>query len=168
MINVAVIVGRLTQDPELRTTQSGISVCQFTVAVNRPKSKDSEVQNTDFISCTIWQKGAENFVAFAKKGSLVGIKGRTYTGNYVNQNNVTVYYQRIQVETFQMLEPKGTNSGIQSSGTNYSKTETNTSYSTGSQNTQQSNSAWKKDTSMSDPFAGSGDTIDISDDDLPF
>lgn len=163
MINVAVIVGRLTKDPELRTTQSGISVCQFTVAVNRPKPKDSEVQNTDFIECTIWQKSAENFVSFAKKGSLVGIKGRTYTGNYVNKDNVKVYYQKIQVETFQMLEPKGTNQATQNSTNNFGGAQSNTAY-----QVPQSNSFPKSSESTADPFAGTGDSIDISDDDLPF
>ena len=54
--NQAILAGRLTADPELKTTQSGISVTQFTIAVNRPKRKDDNTDTSDFISCVAWKE----------------------------------------------------------------------------------------------------------------
>ena len=79
MINNVVLVGRLTRDPELRTTGSGISVATFTLAVDRQFTNASGQREADFISCVIWRKAAENFCNFTSKGSLVGIQGRIQT-----------------------------------------------------------------------------------------
>ena len=73
MINNVVIVGRLTRDPELRRTNSGVSVCSFTVAVdNRTKNPDGS-KSASFIPCTVFQQTADNMTKFLRKGSLVGI-----------------------------------------------------------------------------------------------
>ena len=68
MINRAVLTGRLTKDPELRTTQSGLSVAAFNLAVDRQYSNSQGKRDTDFISCVIWRKAAENFCNFTSKG----------------------------------------------------------------------------------------------------
>ena len=65
------LVGRLTADPELKTTQSGKSVCSFTLAVNRPRVKDT----TDFINCVAWNQSAEYLTNYGRKGSLVAVTG---------------------------------------------------------------------------------------------
>ena len=65
------IVGRLVQDPELKTTNSGKSVCSFTLAVNRPRVKDT----TDFINCVAWNQSAEYLTNYGRKGSLVAVTG---------------------------------------------------------------------------------------------
>ena len=59
MINRVILTGRLTKDPELRKTQTGKSVANFTVAVDRMRRKDQDVADTDFISCQAWNKTAE-------------------------------------------------------------------------------------------------------------
>ena len=64
MINNVVLVGRLTRDPDLRTTGSGISVATFTLAVDRQYTNSQGERGADFISCVIWRKAAENFANF--------------------------------------------------------------------------------------------------------
>lgn len=82
MINAAVIMGRLTADPELRQTQSGISVTRFSVAVERPYSKDGERQ-TDFLDVVAWRNTADFVCRYFVKGQMIAISGsiqaRTYT-----------------------------------------------------------------------------------------
>ena len=81
-MNVVVIMGRLTKSPELRTTNNGISVTSFSVAVNRNYSKDGNNQ-TDFINCVAWRNNAEFITKYFGKGQMIAIKGslqqRTFT-----------------------------------------------------------------------------------------
>ena len=65
------ITGRLTAEPELKITQSGISVCSFTLAVKRPFTKDV----TDFINCVVWRQGAEYLTQYGGKGAMVAVSG---------------------------------------------------------------------------------------------
>lgn len=70
-MNAVNLTGRLTNDVELKTTQNGKSVCSYTLAVNRPKVKDT----TDFIVCVTWNQGAEYLCKYASKGDKVGVTG---------------------------------------------------------------------------------------------
>lgn len=70
-MNAVNLTGRLTNDVELKTTQNGKSVCSYTLAVNRPKVKDT----TDFIVCVTWNQGAEYLANYAHKGDKVGVTG---------------------------------------------------------------------------------------------
>lgn len=90
MINRTVLTGRLTRDPELKSTSSGISVTQFTLAVNRQYTNQDGNRSADFISCVAWRKTAENINKFFKKGSLIGIDGRLQSRSY--DDKVEVYY----------------------------------------------------------------------------
>lgn len=105
MINSAVIVGRLTKDPEIRKTQSGLSVCQFTVAVNRPKSKDGQ-QQADFIQCQAWRASADYIGTYGRKGYLVGVSGRIQTRNYEDRDGNKVYVTEIVCNDVNILESK--------------------------------------------------------------
>ena len=69
MINRVVLVGRLTRDPDLRTTGSGVSVATFNLAVNRQFTNAQGEREADFVNCVIWRKSAENFSNFTRKGS---------------------------------------------------------------------------------------------------
>lgn len=82
MLNVAVILGRITADPELRTTQSGISVCSFTVAVDRDFTDESGNRQADFINCVAWRQTAEFIAKYFSKGKMIGVKGAIQTRNY--------------------------------------------------------------------------------------
>ena len=166
MINRAVLTGRLTKDAELRTTQSGLSVATFTLAVNRHSKAKGDA---DFINCVIWRKAAENFCNFTSKGSLVGIDGRIQTRSYENKTGQKVYVTEIVVDSFSLLESKkdrlannnsgaDNNYGTNSNNNGFNNTTTGTNYTSNNSN----------ESKAPDPFAESGDSIDITDDDLPF
>ncbi|MBI0033046.1 single-stranded DNA-binding protein [Lactobacillus sp. M0396] len=173
MINRVVLVGRLTRDPELRTTGSGISVATFTLAVDRQYTNAQGERGADFISCVIWRKAAENFCNFTSKGSLVGIDGRIQTRSYDNKDGQRVYVTEVVVDNFALLESRkdrearGQNGGYTPNNNgNFGNQNANNTPNMGASN--QNNSANNGPDDTQDPFAGSGDTIDISDDDLPF
>lgn len=85
MLNFAVIMGRLTADPELKTTNSGLSVTSFCVAVDRRYQKDGERQ-TDFINVTAWRQTAEFVNRYFHKGSMIAVQGSIQTRNYEDKN----------------------------------------------------------------------------------
>lgn len=86
MINSVVIMGRLTYEPELRTTPSGVSVVRFQVAVDRSYQKAGEDRKTDFIDCTAWRQTAEFVCKYFHKGSMIAVEGSLQTDNYTDQN----------------------------------------------------------------------------------
>lgn len=179
MINRAVLVGRLTRDPDLKYTASGAAVASFTLAVNRQFTNRQGEREADFINCVIWRKPAENFANFTHKGSLVGIDGRIQTRSYENQQGTRVYVTEIVVDNFSLLESKlqseqyrQQHAGDQSfnPAANSSSNANNNGF-TGNQATKSpnpSNQNQQVKNNSGDPFADSGQQIDISDDDLPF
>lgn len=82
MLNCAVIMGRLTADPEVRQTPSGVSVCRFTVAVDRSYTKQGEEKQTDFIDILAWRGTAEFVGKYFQKGSMIAVQGEIQTGSY--------------------------------------------------------------------------------------
>ena len=147
MINSVVLVGRLTRDPELRTTGSGISVATFTLAVNRQFSNANGQREADFISCIIWRKSAENFCNFTSKGSLVGIQGRIQTRNYDNKDGQRVYVTEVIVDDFSLLESRRERGQQPSVGALDSYQQPATEASQGAPSAQKA----------SDPFGGDSD-----------
>jgi single-strand DNA-binding protein len=165
MINRIILVGRLTKDPELRFTASGVAVATFTLAVNRPFSNQQGEREADFINCVVWRKPAENVANFLKKGSLAGVDGRLQTRSYDNNEGRRVYVTEVVAESVQFLEPKGSNPSQGGTGS-YGGGNNERSYNNnpgGNQNQNQNRNNFKED-----PFANDGQPIDISDDDLPF
>ena len=104
-INRVVLIGRLTRDPELRKTQSGTSVCSFTLAVNRRQNQDG-TQDADFINCVAWNKLADNIQLYQKKGKRLGIEGRINTRSYDNQQGQKVYVTEVVAENVEFLTPR--------------------------------------------------------------
>lgn len=86
MINCAVIMGRLTADPELKTTNSGTSVISFTVAVDRNYVKQGEERQADFINCVAWRGTADFIVKYFHKGDMIALQGSIQTRNYEDKN----------------------------------------------------------------------------------
>lgn len=82
MLNCAVIMGRLTADPELRQTPSGVSVTRFTVAVDRGYVKAGEERKADFINVVAWRQTAEFVSRYFQKGSMIAVQGSIQTGSY--------------------------------------------------------------------------------------
>lgn len=112
-MNSVQIIGRLTADPELRQTQSGISCCRFTVAVNRKfKNKDTDQYEADFISCVAWKQTAEFITRYFSKGKMIALEGMLRTGSYQDRNHsdVTHYTTDVFVNNVEFCGDKGSNS----------------------------------------------------------
>lgn len=90
-------MGRLTRDPELRTTQSGVTMCSFSVAVDRKFQKGAEKQ-TDFFDIVCWKNSAEFVSKYFHKGQMIHIEGTAENNNYTDQNGVKQYKMRINAE----------------------------------------------------------------------
>lgn len=86
MLNCAVIMGRLTADPELRTTTNGISVTSFSVAVDRSYQKAGAEKQTDFINVVAWRQTAEFVSRYFHKGSMIAVQGSIQTRSYDDKN----------------------------------------------------------------------------------
>ena len=86
MLNVVAIQGRLTHDPELKTTPNGVSVCTFRIAVDRSYVPHGEERQTDFITVTAWRKTAEFVSKYFQKGSMISVQGRLETRQYQDKN----------------------------------------------------------------------------------
>ena len=87
-------MGRLVRDPELNTTNSGIAVCKFTVAVNRPYQKDKE-QQADFINVTAWRGTAEFVSKYFNKGSIIIVEGKLQNNDYTDKEGVKHYSMQV-------------------------------------------------------------------------
>lgn len=146
MINRVVLVGRLTRDPEMRYTQSGIAVTRFTLACDRPFTGQEGKKETDFIDCIVWRKQAENVAQYLKKGNMAGVDGRLQISSYEGQDGMKRQRAEVVADSVRFLEPKGQG---QSSAPSQPRQEA-----------PQSNFT-------NDPFSDGG-KIDLSDDDLPF
>lgn len=105
MFNLVVLTGRLTADPELKTTQSGIPVTTFSIAVNR-NYRAGEEQQTDFINIVAWRQRAEFITKYFKRGNLIGIEGSIQTRKYQdkNGNNRTAF--EVVANNVQFVESK--------------------------------------------------------------
>ena len=108
MINNVVLAGRITKDIELKVTQTGKSVCSFSLAVERKFAQNGE-KITDFINCQSWGKSAETLEKYGKKGMMIGIEGRIQTRKYTNQQGQTVYVTEVVADSFSFLEKKQSN-----------------------------------------------------------
>lgn len=106
MINNVVLTGRITKDPQLRTTQSGKSVANFNIAVDRNSKDNNGERQTDFIQCVAWNKTAELIAKYVRKGSLIGVEGRIQTQNYENQQGQRVYVTEVIINQLTFLESK--------------------------------------------------------------
>ncbi|WP_323706570.1 single-stranded DNA-binding protein [Mammaliicoccus sciuri] len=163
MINSTTLVGRLTKDPELRTTPSGVEVGNFTLAVNRTFTNQNGEREADFINCIVFRKQAVNVNQYLSKGKLAGIVGRLQTRSYENKEGQKVYVTEVVCDNVQFLEPKDSqnNSNSYQNGTNYQK---GNNYSQNNQNVQKGQNKTKYD-QQNNPFTNGSQ---LNDDDLPF
>ncbi|HFN8889938.1 TPA: single-stranded DNA-binding protein [Staphylococcus aureus] len=109
MLNRVVLVGRLTKDPEYRTTPDGVSVTTFTIAVNRTFTNAQGEREADFINCVTFRKQAENVNNYLSKGSLAGVDGRLQSRSYDNKEGRRVFVTEVVADSVQFLEPKNNN-----------------------------------------------------------
>ena len=103
MLNQVVLVGRLTKDPEIITTESGKKVSYITLAVQRAFKNVNGVYETDFIKCVLWNSIAENTVEYTKTGDVVGVKGRIQVENYEDDEGNIKYVTEVVAEKVTFL-----------------------------------------------------------------
>ena len=113
-MNKTITIGRLTSNPELRTTQSGATSCRFTVAVDRNMGKDRE-KSADFISCVAFGKNGEFVSKYFNKGSWIAVEGSLRTGSYKDKKyeDVTHYTTDVWVDKVEFVGSKGDNNTAQ-------------------------------------------------------
>ncbi|MBR3161189.1 MAG: single-stranded DNA-binding protein [Bacilli bacterium] len=174
-MNKAILIGRLTKDPEVRYTNSNRAVCQFTVAIDRPFTNQASGQReADFINVVAWDKTGENVGKYMTKGRLVAVEGRIQTRNYENNEGRRVYVTEVVASNVQFLESRNatTNNNSFSSipeppveKTPYDFANENNIDNPTANNTNQTNETMDTE---EDPFAAFGEQVEISDNDLPF
>ncbi len=148
MVNRVVLVGRLTKDPELKKTQTGKSLVNFTVAVNR---RYGQQEQTDFINCVTWEKSAEYLSQYAKKGAMISVEGRISSRSYDDNSGKKVYVTEVVSENVQLLESRSSSAQRPAS------------------NSFDSTAGYQPDNNnFNDDDFSTGPTLDISSDDLPF
>ena len=121
-MNKVQLVGRLTKDPELRTTGNGVSVCSFTIAVNRRfRNADGEYE-ADFINCVAWRQSAELLTKFFTKGRMIGIVGSIQTRNY-EKDGQKVYITEVSVEEVHFVDSKTVSDDKSESGVAFAEND---------------------------------------------
>ena len=102
-MNLAILMGRLTKDPDISTSQNGTQIARYTIAIDRI-GKD---QGADFISCVAFSKSAEFAEKYLKKGTKIAIEGAIRTGSYTNKDGQKVYTTDVIVNRQEFAESKG-------------------------------------------------------------
>ena len=152
-MNKAILVGRLTADPELKATTNGVSVCSFSVAVNRRFAGANGDRKTDFINCVAWRQTAEFICNYFAKGRMIGLVGSIQTRDWTDNEGKKRYATEVIVDEAYFTESKGTSEGGARSG-----------------------GTWQQDRNTAPAAPQSFDSLPdgadfmpgISDDDLPF
>lgn len=153
-MNRVILIGRLTRDPELRYTPSGVAVTQFTLAVDRPFSNQQNEREADFIPVVTWRQLAETCANYLRKGRLTAVEGRIQVRNYDNNEGRKVYVTEVIADNVRFLESAG-------SRDNHAARDEVPGQSGGGRSGAPRGGS-------PDPFSDDGKPIDISDDDLPF
>ena len=106
VINRVVLVGRLTKDPEARTTPSGVTVCNFTVACDRPYVKQGEERQADFINCIAWRQTGEFVSKYFVKGNRIALDGSIQTRSWDDKNGNKRYATEVVVDHADFAQSK--------------------------------------------------------------
>ena len=113
MINKAILMGRLTRDPELRHTNSGTAVCSFSVAIDNGYGEN---RRTDFINCVAWSKTAEFVTNYFSKGKMIIVEGRIQSRSWDDPNGGKRYATEVVAENVSFGETKKNSEGSGASG----------------------------------------------------
>lgn len=148
-LNMAVLIGRMVADPELKTTPSGVSVTSFSIAVNR-RYKQGEEQQADFINVVAWRNTADFITKYFKKGSSIFVRGSIQTRSWTDNDGNKRYVTEIVADDVQFADSKAT--GASNSNGN----------SAGEQVPSFSNNV------EINPYNGAPQFEEIDDDDIPF
>lgn len=157
-MNKIVLVGRLTKDPELRSTSAGFNTVSFTVAVNRKfKNKDGNY-DADFLPCVAFRATADFIAKFFKKGSLIGLEGSVQTRSYDAQDGSKRYVTEVNVENVEFVGGKNDSSASMSSNASY----------VDAPSASPVDNMPEYDIPDSDPYENYDKEVSLSDNDLPF
>ena len=163
-MNKCILIGNLTKDPELTTTNSGISVCRFTLAVSRRFANAEGERETDFINIIVWRKQAENVKNYLTQGSQVAVEGRMQVRNYDDKDGVKRYVTEVVAETVQFLDTKASRERTSNSGPSPYDMPTSSYMDSNPVADMDIRTEEIKD----DPFKDFGEEIKIADSELPF
>lgn len=114
-MNKVILMGRLTRDPEMKQTPTGLSVARLTIAVNRRFAKDGQ-QNADFIGCVAWRQTAEFICKYFRKGSMIAVVGNIQMRSWDGQDGKKQYATDIVIDEAYFTGDKPQSSGAASSG----------------------------------------------------
>ena len=118
--NKVILIGNMTADPELKQTASGLSVCSFSIAVNRRFAKPEQgQQNVDFINVVAWRQNAEFVCRYFKKGNPILICGQLQTRTWSDNQGQKRYATEVQVDEVSFVASAGQTNGAAPAGTSY-------------------------------------------------
>lgn len=153
-MNKVFLIGRLSRDPELRHTTSGMAVCQINVAISRRTGAGREPE-TDFINVVVWDKQAENVAKYLAKGRQVAVEGRIQTRSYDNNEGKKTYVTEVVANNVEFLGSASDNTRVSSQSEENPFDSMPIDEPAGA-------------SIDNDPFASFGEKVEISDNDLPF
>ena len=153
-MNRVFLIGRLSRDPELRHTTSGMAVCQINVAVGRRTGAGRDPE-TDFINVVVWDKQAENVAKYLAKGRQIAVEGRIQTRSYDNNEGKRTYVTEVVANNVEFLGSASDNTRTSSAVEENPFDSMPIDEPTGA-------------SIDNDPFASFGEKVEISDNDLPF
>lgn len=104
-MNKVILIGRLTREPNITQSQTGTTLARYTLAVDRPYSRDEE-RKADFISCVCFGKTADFAMQYLHQGTKIAVEGRIQTGNYTNREGQKVYTTDVIVNSHEFCESK--------------------------------------------------------------
>ena len=155
-MNRVVLIGRLSRDPELRHTTSGMAVCQINVAISRRVGAGRDPE-TDFINVVVWDKQAENVAKYLSKGRQVAVEGRIQTRSYDNNEGKRTYVTEVVANNVEFLGSASDNTAPRQEIQDENPFDVDTPV-----EPQETLSV------DNDPFASFGEKVEISDSELPF
>lgn len=159
-MNKVILIGRLTADPELRYTPSGVPTCSFRLAVDRPFTSQNGEREADFINIVVWRAQAENVAKYMSKGRQVAVEGRLQVRTYDDKDGRRQWISEVVADRVEFL-----GSGNNAGGGNYG----GNNYGGQSQNNYRQNDQFAQPAAPSDNGLGSfGTEVSFSDEDLPF
>jgi single-strand DNA-binding protein len=156
-MNKIILVGRLTKDPEIRSTSAGFATANFTVAVNRRYKNKEGGYDADFLPCVAFRTTAEFIGKFFKKGSLIGLEGSVQTRSYDAQDGTKRYVTEVNVENVEFVGGKNDSSSV----------PTNDSY-VDAPAADPIDEIPEYDVPSQDPYENYDKEVSLSDNDLPF
>lgn len=170
-MNRVVLVGRITRDPELRTSPNGVSFVAFTIAVNRIGNNNNGEREADFINCVAFNRQADNLARFIKKGQMIGVEGKLQTRRYQATDGSNRVATEVICDMVHFLETRN-GGNVQGGYNDYSSYEPRqqSSYQPQTPNQQYSQPTRQQAPAepSDNPFDDIKNQFDITDDDLPF